>query len=64
MNSVCPGAVMTGRRRSFFEKWAPAHNLTVEEAVRSSRRTGISRLETRRRLPDLLGISCPLRRSG
>jgi hypothetical protein len=32
-NSVSPGAVMTGRRRAFFEKWAPAHNLTVEEAI-------------------------------
>ena len=28
VNSVVPGAVMTGRRQSFFEKWAPAHNLT------------------------------------
>jgi 3-oxoacyl-[acyl-carrier protein] reductase len=26
VNSVSPGAVMTGRRRAFFEKWAPAHN--------------------------------------
>ena len=25
---------MTGRRQSFFEKWAPAHNLTVEEAMK------------------------------
>jgi 3-oxoacyl-[acyl-carrier protein] reductase len=29
VNSVSPGAVMTGRRRAFFEKWAPAHGLTV-----------------------------------
>src|ERR1700678_3315727 len=34
VNSVVPGAVMTGRRESFFKKWAPAHNLTVEEAVK------------------------------
>jgi 3-oxoacyl-[acyl-carrier protein] reductase len=34
VNSVVPGAVMTGRRQSFFDKWAPAHNLTVEEAMR------------------------------
>jgi 3-oxoacyl-[acyl-carrier protein] reductase len=34
VNSVVPGAVMTGRRQSFFAKWAPAHNLTVEEAIR------------------------------
>jgi len=34
VNSVVPGAVMTGRRRSFLQKWAPAHNLTVEEAMK------------------------------
>lgn len=34
VNSVVPGAVMTGRRRSFLEKWAPAHGLTVEQATR------------------------------
>jgi 3-oxoacyl-[acyl-carrier protein] reductase len=34
VNSVSPGAVMTGRRRAFFEKWAPAHNPTVEEAIK------------------------------
>jgi len=34
VNSVVPGAVMTGRRRSFLEKWAPAHNMTVEEAMK------------------------------
>jgi 3-oxoacyl-[acyl-carrier protein] reductase len=26
VNSIVPGAVMTGRRRSFLEKWASAHN--------------------------------------
>jgi 3-oxoacyl-[acyl-carrier protein] reductase len=34
VNSVSPGAVMTGRRRSFFEHWAPEHHLTVEEAIK------------------------------
>lgn len=34
VNSVVPGAVMTGRRKSFFEKWAPAHNLTFDEAIK------------------------------
>jgi 3-oxoacyl-[acyl-carrier protein] reductase len=33
VNSVLPGAVMTGRRRSYLEHWAPAHNMTVEEAM-------------------------------
>jgi 3-oxoacyl-[acyl-carrier protein] reductase len=34
VNSVVPGAVMTGRRESFFAKWAPTHGLTVAEAIR------------------------------
>lgn len=34
VNSVVPGPVMTGRRRSFLEKWAPAHNMSVEEAMK------------------------------
>ncbi len=33
VNSVMPGAVMTGRRRSFLDKWAPAHNMSVEEVM-------------------------------
>jgi 3-oxoacyl-[acyl-carrier protein] reductase len=44
VNSIVPGAVMTGRRRSFLEKWAPAHNMSVEEATkRFPEETGISR---------------------
>jgi 3-oxoacyl-[acyl-carrier protein] reductase len=33
VNSVLPGPVMTGRRRPYLEKWAPAHGMTVEEAT-------------------------------
>ncbi len=33
VNSVQPGPIMTGRRSSYLEKWAPAHNVTVEEAM-------------------------------
>ncbi|MET7826954.1 SDR family oxidoreductase [Streptomyces sp. NPDC005386] len=33
VNSVLPGAVLTGRRRSYLEHWAPAHGMTVEEAL-------------------------------
>ena len=33
VNSIIPGPVMTGRRRSFMEKWAPAHGMTVKEAT-------------------------------
>jgi len=62
---LVPGAVMTGRRRSFFEKWAPAHNLPWKRPSRSSRKKRESAaLETRRRLPICWVISCPLRRSG
>src|SRR5579863_2190397 len=44
VNSVSPGAVMTGRRQSFFEKWAPAHNLTVEDAIKKfPEQAGITR---------------------
>jgi 3-oxoacyl-[acyl-carrier protein] reductase len=34
VNSVVPGAVMTGRRRSFLEHWAREHNLSLEEAMK------------------------------
>ncbi|GGA63978.1 beta-ketoacyl-ACP reductase [Edaphobacter acidisoli] len=44
VNSIVPGAVMTGRRRSFLEKWAPAHNMGVEEATKKfPEEAGISR---------------------
>jgi 3-oxoacyl-[acyl-carrier protein] reductase len=55
VNSVVPGAVMTGRRRSFFEKWAPAHNLTVEEAVNKfPQDVGISRFGQPEEIADLM----------
>ncbi len=56
VNSVVPGAVMTGRRQSFFEKWAPAHNLTMEEAVEKfPQEVGISRFGKPEEIADLLG---------
>jgi NAD(P)-dependent dehydrogenase (short-subunit alcohol dehydrogenase family) len=33
VNSVLPGPVMTGRRRSYLQHWAPLHAMTVEEAT-------------------------------
>jgi 3-oxoacyl-[acyl-carrier protein] reductase len=33
VNSVLPGPVMTGRRRSYLEHWASIHNMTVEQAT-------------------------------
>lgn len=55
VNSVVPGAVMTGRRRSFFEKWAPAHNLSVEEATKKfPEDVGIARFGTPEEIADLM----------
>jgi 3-oxoacyl-[acyl-carrier protein] reductase len=55
VNSVCPGAVMTGRRQAFFEKWAPAHNLTVEEAIKKfPEQAGIARLGAPEEIADLM----------
>jgi 3-oxoacyl-[acyl-carrier protein] reductase len=55
VNSVAPGAVMTGRRQSFFESWAPAHNLTVEEAIRKfPEKTGITRFGKPEEIADLM----------
>ncbi|MGB8538793.1 MAG: SDR family oxidoreductase [Acidobacteriaceae bacterium] len=55
VNSVVPGAVMTGRRRSFFEKWAPAQNLTVEEATKKfPDEVGISRFGKAEEIADLM----------
>jgi 3-oxoacyl-[acyl-carrier protein] reductase len=55
VNSVSPGVVMTGRRQAFFEKWAPAHNLTVEEAIKKfPERAGISRLGKPEEIADLM----------
>jgi 3-oxoacyl-[acyl-carrier protein] reductase len=55
VNSVVPGAVMTGRRQSFFNKWAPAHNLTVEEAIKKfPEEAGITRFGKPEEIADLL----------
>jgi 3-oxoacyl-[acyl-carrier protein] reductase len=57
VNSVVPGAVMTGRRRSFFEKWGPAHNLTVEEAMKKfPEEAGISRFGKPEEIADLMAF--------
>jgi 3-oxoacyl-[acyl-carrier protein] reductase len=44
VNSVLPGPVMTGRRRSYLKHWAPLHNMTVEEATANfPKEAGIAR---------------------
>jgi 3-oxoacyl-[acyl-carrier protein] reductase len=57
VNSIVPGAVMTGRRRSFLEHWAPAHNLTVEEATKQfPQKAEISRYGHPEEIADLLAF--------
>ena len=44
VNSVVPGAVMTGRRWSFLSHWAPEHGMSVEEATKQfPEKAGIAR---------------------
>src|SRR6202041_3355947 len=44
VNSVVPGPVMTGRRRSFLDKWAPDHGMSVDEATKQfPEKAGIAR---------------------
>jgi len=55
VNSVVPGAVMTARRESFFRKWAPAHKLTVEEAMNKfPEDAGIARFGRPEEVADLM----------
>ena len=57
VNSIVPGPVMTGRRRSFLEKWAPAHNMSVEEATKEfPEEVGISRYGRPEEIADLLAF--------
>jgi len=57
VNSIVPGPVMTGRRRSFMEKWALAHNMTVEEAMKEfPKEVGISRYGQPEEIADLLAF--------
>ena len=57
VNSVVPGPVMTGRRRSFIEKWAPAHGMTVEEATNKfPAEAGISRYGKPEEIAELMAF--------
>jgi 3-oxoacyl-[acyl-carrier protein] reductase len=57
VNSVVPGAVMTGRRKSFLEKWAAAHNMSVEEATRKfPEEAGISRYGEPEEIAELMAF--------
>jgi len=57
VNSIVPGAVMTGRRRSFLEKWAPAHGMSVEDATKKfPEEAGISRYGQPEEIAELLAF--------
>jgi 3-oxoacyl-[acyl-carrier protein] reductase len=57
VNSVVPGPVMTGRRRSFIEKWAPAHGMTPEEATKKfPEEAGISRYGQPEEIAELMAF--------
>jgi len=57
VNSIVPGAVMTGRRRSFLEQWAPAHNMSLEEATKQfPEKAEISRYGRPEEIADLLAF--------
>jgi 3-oxoacyl-[acyl-carrier protein] reductase len=57
VNSIVPGAVMTGRRRSFLEKWASAHNMSVDEATtKFPEEAGISRYGEPEEIAELLAF--------
>jgi 3-oxoacyl-[acyl-carrier protein] reductase len=57
VNSVVPGAVMTGRRESFFKNWAPAHNMTVEEAMKKfPEEVGIARFGKPEEIAELMAF--------
>ena len=57
VNSVLPGPVMTGRRRSYLEHWAPLHDMTVEEATTNfPREAGIARYGEPEEIAELLAF--------
>src|ERR1700742_1694887 len=57
VNSVLPGPVMTGRRRSYLEHWAPLHDMTVEEATANfPKEAGIARYGAPEEIAELMAF--------
>jgi NAD(P)-dependent dehydrogenase (short-subunit alcohol dehydrogenase family) len=57
VNSVLPGPVMTGRRRSYLEHWAPLHGVSVEEATaRFPEQAGIARYGEPEEIAELMAF--------
>jgi NAD(P)-dependent dehydrogenase (short-subunit alcohol dehydrogenase family) len=57
VNSVLPGPVMTGRRQSYLQHWAPLHNMTVEEATANfPKEAGIARYGQPEEIAELMAF--------
>ena len=57
VNSVLPGPVMTGHRRSYLEHWAPLHNMTIEEATMNfPKEAGIARYGEPEEIAELMAF--------
>ncbi|WP_186236579.1 SDR family oxidoreductase [Burkholderia gladioli] len=57
VNSVLPGPVMTDRRRSYLEKYAPAHGMSVEQAIEQfPQQAGITRYGTPEDIAELFAF--------
>jgi 3-oxoacyl-[acyl-carrier protein] reductase len=57
VNSVLPGPVLTNRRKTYMEKYAPAHNMTLEEAMEKfPAQAGISRYGQAEEIADLMAF--------
>jgi NAD(P)-dependent dehydrogenase (short-subunit alcohol dehydrogenase family) len=57
VNSVLPGPVMTGRRRSYLEHWAPTHNVSLEAAKEAFlKQAGIIRYGAPEEIADLMAF--------
>jgi 3-oxoacyl-[acyl-carrier protein] reductase len=57
VNSVLPGPVMTGRRRSYLAHWAPLHEMSVEEATaKFPKEAGIARYGMPEEIAELMAF--------
>ncbi|WP_322028363.1 SDR family oxidoreductase [Paraburkholderia sp. J76] len=57
VNSVLPGPVMTGRRQSYLEHWAPLHDMSVAEATaKFPAEAGIARYGTPEEIAGLMAF--------
>jgi len=57
VNSVLPGPVMSGRRKSYLQNWAPQHQVSVEEAEQKFLDVaGINRYGTPEEIAELMAF--------